>query len=62
MTSASRQLESLALVVHGALATLHLLAVAYHLQRRQRVDATLHLAAATYDVIAAQRHFRRAQS
>lgn len=61
MTSASRQLEELATFVHGALATLHLLAAAYHLRRQHRLEGVLHLAAATYDVVSAQRHLRRAR-
>lgn len=61
MTSARRQLEELALLVHGVLATLHLLAAAYHYRRKHRIETALHLAAATYDGVSAHRHLRRAR-
>lgn len=61
MNAASRQLEELALFVHGALATLHLLAAVYHVRRKHRLEGALHLACATYDVVSAHQHLQRAR-
>lgn len=51
-----RQLEELAVVVHGSLATLHLLGLLYNLRRRNVLDSLVHGAAALYDINAVRAH------
>lgn len=56
MTSERRQMAELSVFVHGALAALHLLGVAYNLRRRNWFDVAMHSTAAVYDTHAAFRH------
>lgn len=56
---AERQLQALGCWVHGVLAGLHLLGVAYNLKRRNWVDVTAHSLAAGYDVWATTKHVRK---
>lgn len=53
-----RQLEELALVVHGALAALHGLGILYNLRRRNWWDVCAHIGALGYDLWAADKHMR----
>lgn len=53
-----RELESLAVFVHGALAALHTLGVVYNIRQRNKVDVVVHAAAAIYDFAAARKHWR----
>ena len=56
-----RILEELALLVHGGLATGHLLAAYYNYRKAGKVDwwVLFHCAAAGVDLIALKRHLRR---
>lgn len=60
MTNASEhQLQSLGIFVHGVLAGLHLLGVAYNLKRKNWVDVSAHTLAAGYDIWATTKHVRK---
>ena len=54
-----RDLETLAVFVHGMLAALHLLGIAYNWRRRNRLDICCHALAGFYDLHAAHIHARR---
>ncbi|HEY2931493.1 MAG TPA: hypothetical protein VGK99_07075 [Acidobacteriota bacterium] len=51
-----RDLQSLAIFVHGALASLHMLGVIYNLRRKNWAQAGIHGAAAAYDAWATSNH------
>lgn len=59
--SDEREIETLAVFVHGALAFGHVLSLVYNLRRARRVDLDViaHGLAAIYDVAAARKHSRR---
>jgi hypothetical protein len=52
------ELHALACFVHGALAALHVLGVAYNCRRRNWWDVMAHLAAAGYDARSVRHHHR----
>jgi hypothetical protein len=53
---AERQLAELSAFVHGLLAGLHILGIAYNLKRRNKWDVFAHTAAAIYDIRAVTTH------
>ena len=57
--SEERELETLAVFVHGALFALHALGFVYNVRRGNRLDAAIHLAGVVYDGHAAIEHGRR---
>lgn len=60
MTSngSERQLQELGVFVHGMLASLHALGLAYNLRRRNWFDVGMHGSALIYDTWAAAKHRR----
>lgn len=54
--NAERQLQTLSVFVHGALAALHVLGIAYNARRGNRFDTLAHTAAALYDAYAVGVH------
>lgn len=61
MHDSERQLQELGVFVHGLLAGLHLLGMAYNLKRRNWVDVACHGGAAVYDIWAVSKHARALQ-
>lgn len=55
------QLAELAAFVHGLLAGLHILGIAYNLKRRNHFDAVAHTAAAIFDIRAVWLHVNEIQ-
>ena len=55
------QLAELAVFVHGALAALHLLGIAYNAKRHNRFETVAHTAAAAFDVYAVHKHIKQVQ-
>ena len=53
------ELETLAMMVHSALATLHLLGAVYNFRKRNWDDTIIHSVVFAYDVHSAIRHARR---
>lgn len=53
-----RQLQTLGIFVHGVLAGLHVLGIAYNAKRKNWFDVGMHGVAATYDVYAVAKHMR----
>lgn len=54
--NAERQLEELAVAVHGVLAALHFLGFIYNARRRNVFDSLVHAAGAIYDANAVRIH------
>lgn len=59
MTKHEREMETIAVFVHGALASLHLLGMIYNWRKGNKIDTVAHCLAAGYDVYATQKHMRR---
>lgn len=59
MTKHEREMETLAVFVHGLLAGLHTLGAIYNWRKGNRVDTAMHGVAAVYDVWATSKHMRR---
>jgi hypothetical protein len=53
----NREMESLGLFVHGALAFGHALGLFYNVRRGNKTDATIHGLALCYDTWAAYKHY-----
>ena len=51
-----RELEGLAIAVHGALSILHLLGLVYNVRRKNTFDSVVHALAAAYDLNAVRIH------
>ncbi len=51
-------LQEIAVFVHGTLFGLHSLGIYYNLRRRRYVDAAVHMAIATYDLVSTFKHMR----
>lgn len=51
-----RDIESLAVFVHGVLAGLHALGIVYNMKRRNWFDVAAHSAAMSYDIWATAKH------
>lgn len=51
--------EDLAKFVHGGLFSLHVLGIYYNVKRGKYLDATIHAAVGTYDLISAFKHNKR---
>ena len=54
-----KELEGLAMFVHGALGSLHLLGAVFNLRRKNWKDATIHTVVLTYDAHSAWKHYQR---
>lgn len=48
----------LAVFVHGVLAGLHALGIAYNARQRNRADVAMHTIACLYDILAVAHHIR----
>ena len=59
MREGSREIETLAVFVHGALAFGHLLGLVFNVRRRNGFDSLAHAAGVIYDTAAAVGHARR---
>lgn len=55
----NREVETLAVAVHGALAFGHLLGLFYNVRQRNAFDSIAHGAAFIYDAWAVRKHARR---
>ena len=51
-----RDIQSLAVFVHGVLAGLHALGIVYNMKRRNWFDVAAHSAAMSYDIWATAKH------
>jgi hypothetical protein len=60
VTKHEREMETIAVFVHGALASLHILGMIYNWRKGNKADVIAHGLAAGYDVYATQKHMRRA--
>ena len=58
---ADRQMSELGVFVHGVLAGLHILGIAYNLRRRNWFDVVMHTTSAGYDVWALNKHIHDLQ-
>lgn len=56
-----KDLETMALVVHSALASLHALAVFFHLRNKGWKHATIHSIGLAYDIRSIRVHAKRLQ-
>lgn len=54
-----REIETLAVFVHGAAAGLHALGFFFNARRGQKFDAAVHALVFVYDVVAVVKHARR---
>lgn len=54
----NRELESLAMYVHGALAFGHALGLVYNVRKKNKADSVAHGLALAYDLWAAYRHWQ----
>ena len=52
-------MQQLSVFVHGVLAGLHLLGIAYNARRRNWFDVAAHVSAATYDIWATAKHLHQ---
>ena len=59
MNKSQRELETLALVVHSALGTLHALAVIFHARNKGWKHAGVHALGLAYDIRSVRVHARR---
>ena len=57
-----REVEDLAVVVHGFLAFGHALALYFHLKRGRKAHATIHAVVLIYDLMGVRRHASRSSS
>lgn len=58
MRGADRQMQELGVFIHGILAGLHFIGVAYNLRRRNWFDVAAHFSAGAYDVYAVTKHVK----
>ena len=56
-----RQMAELGVFVHGVLAGLHLIGIAYNLRKRNWVDVVAHTGAVAYDIWAVNKHLVQCQ-
>jgi hypothetical protein len=59
VTKHEREMETIAVFVHGALAALHILGMIYNARKGNKLDTVCHGLAAGYDIYATQKHMRR---
>lgn len=59
MTKHEREMETIAVFVHGALASLHILGAIYNWRKGNKIDTVMHGVAAGYDVYATSKHMKR---
>ena len=58
MDKHEKELQSLAIYVHGVLTGLHALGIIYNLRKRNWIDVAAHSGAAAYDLWATSKHIK----
>ena len=56
-TNGNYELQELGVFVHGALASLHALGIAYNLRKKNYGQSLIHLVVMGYDIWAARNHY-----